>query len=98
MDSTSSPSLPLTSDPGLFENWDNNTENPLILSSSTHSDALEALQKVQQEAVVKRNKEGQVIQHRAWNVGEVFRSDIDYLNGITLTGWDLIRFRDLTFS
>jgi chromosome transmission fidelity protein 18 len=81
MDATSSPSLPPTSDPALHDDWEEHT-NPLILPSTTYSDDLEALHLVQQETIARKNKEGEVIQHRAWGLADVFRSEADHLEGM----------------
>jgi chromosome transmission fidelity protein 18 len=79
MDSESSPSLPLTSDPALHD-WDEDL-NSVILPSSTNSDDFEALHLVQEEIIVSKNKAGEVIQHRAWQLGETFRSEADHIEG-----------------
>ena len=81
MDSTSSPSLPFTSDPALLDDWEEQL-NPLILPSSNNSDDFEALHLVHEETIARKNKEGVVIQHRAWPLGEAFRSEADYLQGV----------------
>lgn len=85
MDSISSPSLPFTSDPALLEDWEDQS-NPLILPSSTNSDDIEALHLVAEETIARKNKEGVVIQHRAWPPGEAFRSEADHYLGITVLG------------
>jgi len=76
----SSPSLPIT-DPALCDDWELEDQNTVILPSSTHSDEFEALHGLHNETIAKKTEEGQVIQHRAWKVGEVFHSDIDHLQG-----------------
>src|ERR1035441_5220147 len=89
MDPTSSPSppsLPPTSDPALYDDWEEHT-NPLILPSSTFSDAVEAIHLVQQETIARKNKEGEVIQHRAWGLGDVFRSEADHLDGMLFSNF-----------
>jgi chromosome transmission fidelity protein 18 len=85
MDSASSPSLPFTSDPALYEDWEEEVRiAPVVLpSSSTYSDDLEALHLVQEETIARKNKEGVVIQHRAWPLAEVFRSEADHIEGAT---------------
>ena len=80
MDSTSSPSLPFTSDPALHDDWEDQV-NPVLIPSSTNSDDLEALHSIQKESHARKNKEGVVIQHRAWKLGDTFRSEADYLDG-----------------
>ena len=47
-------------------------------SSHNESDDLEGLQLQKEEAISFKIKAGVVIQHRAWKVPEVFRSDEDY--------------------
>jgi chromosome transmission fidelity protein 18 len=79
MDSTSSPILPLTSDPALHD-WDEELD-PIVFPSSANSDDLEALHLVQQETIARKNKAGEVIQHRAWQLGETFRSEADHFEG-----------------
>lgn len=80
MDSISSPSLPFTSDPALHD-WDEEV-NPIILPSSTNSDDFEALHLVQEETIARKNKVGEVIQHRAWQLEDTFRSEADHLEGL----------------
>ena len=80
MDPISSPLLPFTSDPALH-NWDEDLD-PIILPSSTNSDDFEALHVVQQETIARKNKAGEVIQHRAWQLGDTFRSEADYIQGL----------------
>jgi chromosome transmission fidelity protein 18 len=53
----------------------------VILSSSTFSDELEAIHLTHQESIEEKNRNGQVIQHRAWKTVEAFRSDQDRLQG-----------------
>jgi chromosome transmission fidelity protein 18 len=76
------PSLPPTSDPALFDDWDIPQKSAATLPSSRYSDELEALNLVQVESTEKKNQEGCVIQHRAWKLSEVFRSDSDYTEGM----------------
>jgi chromosome transmission fidelity protein 18 len=80
MDSASSPSLPFTSDPG---DWEDHL-NPVVLPSSTNSDDFEALHAVHEETIARKNKEGVVIQHRAWSLGEAFRREVDYPQGTSI--------------
>jgi hypothetical protein len=79
MDSISSQSLPFTSDPALHD-WDEEA-NPIILPSSTNSDDFEALHLIQEEAIARKNKAREVIQHRAWPLGDTFRSEADHIEG-----------------
>lgn len=76
MDAFSSPSLPFTSDPALHD-WEEDLKT-VVLRSSTYSDDLEALHLVQQETIARKTKAGEVIQHRAWALGDTFRSEADY--------------------
>jgi chromosome transmission fidelity protein 18 len=80
MDSISSPSLPFTSDPALYD-WEEEV-NPIILPSSTNPDDFEALHHVQEETIARKNKAGEVIQHRAWQLEEAFRSEADQTEGV----------------
>jgi chromosome transmission fidelity protein 18 len=81
MDSILSPLLPSTSDPALYDDWHQSDPDPAVLPSSTYSDELEAIHLIHQESIDRKNKDGQVIQHRAWKAGEAFRSDPDHLQG-----------------
>lgn len=56
MDQISSPSLPPTSDPALYEDWEPIEENPILIPSSTNSDDLEALHLVHAESTARRIK------------------------------------------
>lgn len=85
MDSTSSPSLPFTSDPALHDDWEEDI-NTIVPPSSTNSDDFEALHLIQKETIARKNKEGTVIQHRAWNLGDTFRSEADYPEGSSCDG------------
>ena len=88
MDSISSPVLPFASDPALHD-WEEEFD-PEILPSSTNSDDFEALHLVLQESIAKKNKAGEVIQHRAWQVGEAFRSEADHVEGALDPGGNLV--------
>lgn len=79
MDLFSSPYLPFTSDPALYD-WEEEI-NTVVVPSSTNSDEFEALHLVQQETIARKNKAGEVIQHRAWALGDTFRSEADYPEG-----------------
>ncbi|CAN9400738.1 unnamed protein product [Alternaria alternata] len=71
--SSYSPGIPTSFDPALlhseFELLDN------APTSLSHSDELDALQQCITEDTVKKNRAGVVIQHRAWNVADIFRSE-----------------------
>jgi chromosome transmission fidelity protein 18 len=79
MNSTSSPSLPFTSDPALHD-WEEDL-NTIVLPPQTNSDDFEALRLVQEETAIRKTKNGEVIQHRAWKLGDTFRSESDYPEG-----------------
>ncbi|TVY46507.1 Chromosome transmission fidelity protein [Lachnellula occidentalis] len=72
----SSPQLP---DPALFDNWEEQV-NTIIIPSSTNSDDFEALHLIHKESIARKNKAGEVIQHRRWALGETFRSEADYID------------------
>ena len=80
MESISSPSLPFTSDPALHDDWEEDL-NTIVLPSSNASDDFEALHQIQAETIARKTKEGVVIQHRAWALGDTFRSETDYPEG-----------------
>lgn len=56
--------------------------NPIILPSSTNSDDFEALHLVPEETIARKNKAGEVIQHRAWQLEDTFRSEGNLLEGL----------------
>ncbi|KAI4910089.1 hypothetical protein J4E90_007520 [Alternaria incomplexa] len=71
--SSYSPGIPSSFDPALlhseFEFLDN------APAPSSHSDELDALHDCIAEDTAKKNSAGIVIQHRAWNVADIFRSE-----------------------
>ncbi|QSZ33540.1 hypothetical protein DSL72_005108 [Monilinia vaccinii-corymbosi] len=78
MEFTSSPDLPLppTSDPAFFD--------PSILPSNATtitptSDEFEALNWIEEETRLRKNREKEVIQHRSWKLAEAFRSEADHI-------------------
>lgn len=75
--------MPSSFDPTLEDHWEEHV-NPVILPSSTNSDDFEALHLVHQETTAAKNKEGVVIQHRAWHLEEIFRSEEDHIDGNTI--------------
>jgi chromosome transmission fidelity protein 18 len=79
--SSYSPGIPTSFDLALlhseFEFLDN------APASLSHSDELDALQQCIAEDTVKKNSAGVVIQHRAWNVADIFRSEGEGLAGTT---------------
>ncbi|KAM0126615.1 hypothetical protein ACHAO1_009999 [Botrytis cinerea] len=78
MDFTSTPDLPPTSDPALLEDWEGSVD-PLNLPSNNKSDEVEAIHLLEEETRLRKNREKEVIQHRAWKVAEVFRSEADHI-------------------
>ena len=70
--------IPFTSDPAICDDWDPGHERTPIQPSNSHSDDLEALHLIHEETKAQKTKEGIVIQHRAWKIEEVFRSDADH--------------------
>ena len=71
--SSYSPGIPTSFDPALLYSEYDHPQN--LPNSISHSDDLEALQACIAEDKVKKNKEGVVIQHRAWNLVDVFKSE-----------------------
>ncbi|CCD53030.1 hypothetical protein BcDW1_6746 [Botrytis cinerea BcDW1] len=80
MDFTSTPDLPPTSDPALLEDWEGSFDT-LNLPSNNKSDEVEAIHLLEEETRLRKNREKEVIQHRAWKVAEVFRSEADHIQG-----------------
>lgn len=73
-------SLPALPNSAFFDEWEDQV-NPTILPSSTNSDDFEALHLVHEETIAQKNKGREVIQHRRWQLGEIFRSERDYPDG-----------------
>lgn len=74
--------LPSSFDPAVFLHSEiNDPPLPIIPPSQSNSDDLEALQQLQEEATDAKNKQGIVIQHRAWKLAQVFRSEEDHPPG-----------------
>lgn len=74
-------SLPSLPDPALFDDWEEQVHTT-ILPSSTNSDDFEALHLIHEETIARKNKAGEVIQHRRWALEEAFRSEADHIDGI----------------
>ncbi|TVY34870.1 Chromosome transmission fidelity protein [Lachnellula subtilissima] len=72
----SSPQLP---DPALFDDWEEQV-NTITIPSSTNSDDFEALHLIHEESIARKNKAGEVIQHRRWALAETFRSEADCID------------------
>ncbi|KAK8223287.1 chromosome transmission fidelity protein 18 [Phyllosticta capitalensis] len=72
--------LPTSFDPALhLHSEDPAAVEHLALPTSSHSDEIEALALQTQENIAAKTKQGIVIQHRAWQLPEVFRSEEDHL-------------------
>jgi len=70
-----SPGIPSSFDPALlYSELDHPQNAPLPVS---FSDDLDALQQCITEDRAKKTSKGVVIQHRAWNIADVFRSEGD---------------------
>lgn len=72
--------IPSSFDPAiLYSEFDHPNNAPHSLS---HTDDIEALQACIAEDRAKKNQEGVVIQHRAWNIADIFRSEAEQSIGI----------------
>ncbi len=69
-------------DPAVHLHSGGRRDSKTKLSTGGYSDDLEALDLQAAEAVTQKTKRGVVIQHRAWRLPEVFRSDGDYQLGL----------------
>lgn len=77
--SSYSPDIPTSFDPALFlSEFDHPQDVP---PSTSLSDDFDALQQCITEDKAKKTNEGVVIQHRAWKIAEVFRSEGEGLLG-----------------
>lgn len=80
--SSYSAGIPTSFDPALlYSEYDHLQNTPTTLS---HSDDLAALQTCILEDKAKKNQKGVVIQHRAWNIAEAFRSEGEHSVGTCL--------------
>lgn len=77
--SSYSAGIPTSFDPALLCSEYDLLEN--APNSFSHSDDLEALQTCIAEDRAKKNKEGVVIQHRAWKLAEIFKSEGEHCFG-----------------
>lgn len=68
-------------DPALHLHSEGEGKSETKLSACDYSDDFEALNLQAAEAVAQKTKNGIVIQHRAWRLPDVFRSDDDYQLG-----------------
>lgn len=71
--SSYSTGIPTSFDPALLYSDYDHIQN--ASASFSHSDEIEALQACIAEDIVKKNDQGIVIRHRAWNTADVFRSE-----------------------
>ncbi len=76
-----SSSPPISSDPAIHLHSEIN-HTALAGSDTTAADDLEAQYLQRAEVKAAKTKQGIVIQHRAWTVSEVFRSDEDHTVGV----------------
>jgi chromosome transmission fidelity protein 18 len=71
--SSYSPGIPTSFDPALLlSELESLHDAPVSL---TYSDDLDALQQCITEDTTRKNSAGIVIQHRAWNIADIFRSE-----------------------
>src|SRR4051812_3252906 len=80
-----SPQIPTSFDPAIYLHSELEPEprcTPIAPASLSHSDELEALQECIKRDTTQKNENRVVIQHRAWRITEVFRSEEDYTIGI----------------
>ncbi|KAF1992282.1 hypothetical protein K402DRAFT_458710 [Aulographum hederae CBS 113979] len=71
------PDLPSSFDPAVYLHSD--PAPPSDAPDTFFSDDLEAFHSQQQAVLLQKNKERIVVQHRSWNLAEVFRSEEDHL-------------------
>lgn len=75
---TSSPPYPSSFDPAIHLHSEAPEAINHQIPSEAHDDQLEALAAQLRESTAAKNKAGIVIQHRAWKLPEVFRSEEEY--------------------
>lgn len=84
MDIASPSSIASSFDPAIHLHSEvNEFEDPVALPSCSNSDDLDALHLQHQETVALKNQLGIVIQHRAWKIADVFRSEEDRFCGVS---------------
>ncbi|KAF1997792.1 hypothetical protein P154DRAFT_470405, partial [Amniculicola lignicola CBS 123094] len=77
--SSYSPEFPTSFDPAIYLHSEPALPAPQdAFPSLSHSDELEVLQQCIAEQIAEKTKRGIVIQHRAWNTAEAFRSEEDH--------------------
>ena len=77
---SSLPSPPSSFDPALHLHSER--LEPDIIGAEANSDELEALHAQQSQRSRELTRKGAVIQHRSWNLSEVFRSDESFSPGM----------------
>ncbi|KAF1850600.1 chromosome transmission fidelity protein 18 [Cucurbitaria berberidis CBS 394.84] len=70
--SSYSPGIPTSFDPALLSEFEILHDAPASLS---YSDEIDAIQQCVTEEKAKKNRAGVVIQHRAWKITDIFRSE-----------------------
>lgn len=81
--SSYSPGIPSSFDPALLYS---ELDHPTDAHSVSFSDDIDALQQCIAEERAKKTSEGIVIQHRAWTITQVFRSEGETSFGTTSVG------------
>lgn len=76
--------IPSSFDPALLCSEYDHLQN--VPDSLSHSDDLEALRTCISEDRTRKNNEGVVIQYRAWNLGDVFKSEGEICFGTLCVG------------
>ena len=79
--SSYSPGIPTSFDPAFLHSEFELLQN--APASQSYSDDIDGLQQCINEDKAKKTREGIVIQHRIWNVAEIFRSEGEPPIGIT---------------
>ena len=77
--SSYSAGIPSSFDPALLLS---EYELPSAATTTSFSDEIDALQQCIEDDKAKKTVKGTVIQHRAWNIADVFRSEAEVLTGI----------------
>ena len=78
--SSYSPDIPSSFDPALLYSELEHLQN--APPSLSFSDDIDALHQCITEDIAKKTSEGIVIQHRAWNIADIFRSEGEASIGI----------------
>ena len=88
--------IPSSFDPAIHLHSEGLAPFKGVPSPPPTSDDLEALHLQRAEATALKTKEGIVIQHRAWNLRDVFQSEEDHRNGVFSPMRPLFRARKTT--